>query len=105
MRLASDTLRLRASALADSPSRPIAPRHSQQSAAPPARVLDRWQLLRQQFASEHAALYEARPMTQPSDAPTDYLVKVARQADSAGIAVALLRRERAVADSVFHPHL
>ena len=44
-------------------------------------------------------------MTQPSDAPTDYLVKVARQADSAGIAVALLRREKAVADSVFHPHL
>jgi serine/threonine protein kinase len=67
--------------------------------------LDRWQLVRPIASGEHAALYQARPSNQPAGATADYLVKVARQESSAGIAAALLRREQAVAHSAGHPHL
>src|SRR5262245_23745079 len=105
MPLAADSLPLRASALPTSPPLSNAARHSPTPAAAPVRVLDRWQLVRAVSATEHAALFEARPVTQPDNGPADYLIKVARQADATGIAAALLRRQWAVAEKARHPNL
>ncbi|MEX2026670.1 MAG: protein kinase, partial [Pirellulaceae bacterium] len=68
-------------------------------------MLSRWQLVRQIATTEHAELHQARPVNQPAETPADYLVKVARREESAALAGALLRRERAVADSVCHRHI
>lgn len=68
-------------------------------------VLGRWQLVRQIATTEHAELFQARPVHQPAQSPADYLVKVARGEGSPALAGALLSREKAVADSVRHPHI
>ncbi|HUE73812.1 MAG TPA: protein kinase [Pirellulaceae bacterium] len=68
-------------------------------------MLGRWQLMRRIAATEHAELYQARPIHQPAQSPADYVVKVARGEGSAALAGALLSRERTVAGSVRHLHV
>jgi eukaryotic-like serine/threonine-protein kinase len=68
-------------------------------------VLGRWQLVGQIAGTEHAELYRARPVHQPAQSTADYLIKVARREESAALAGALLRREKAVGQSIRHPHI
>jgi serine/threonine-protein kinase len=68
-------------------------------------VLGDWQLVQPIARNEHAALYQARPLGQPSLGPADYLVKVARGDADPELAATLLRRERLVANNVRHPHV
>ncbi len=104
MQPAADSRSRRARSLR--PAAPVPPIADEAAhAAPALPVLGRWRLVRQVASGEQAALYQARPVNQPADAPADYLVKVACGEDSSDLPASLLRREKTVTSRFSHPHL
>jgi serine/threonine-protein kinase len=76
-----------------------------ESPRPPIREVGDWQLVETVSLRRNTAIFTARPRT-ALDAACAYCVKMVRDnAPDRELAVALLRREAAVAGKVFHAHL
>ena len=79
-------------------------RPSQRASVAPS--IGPWQLVSRIGQGRLTRLYRARPQDCPPDRPADYVIKVPHAAgDEAPLAIALLKREAAVACRVSHPHL